>query len=145
MIKKISIVNGAYSELEISGITFNPSPEDITLALTMMDNKAAMLDVDIDDTGWLQPDEYGQSDPDDDAGIEPWLVWPLQIVLADALASSFGKTFDYSKVKDAYRMLNKGLVSNVTSKYPDTLPLGAANQDDYSPYFYGDNLPKDEC
>ena len=145
MIKKSNIVNGAYTELEISGININPSPEDVSLALTMADNKAAMLDIDIADTGWLQPDDYGQSDPSDDAGIEAWMVWPMQIVLADALASSFGKVFDYSKVKDAYRMMNKGLVTNETSKYPDTLPLGIANQDTYSPYFYGDNLPNDEC
>ena len=38
--KKIDIINGAYSQLRISGLTRQPEPEDLRLALVRLENMA---------------------------------------------------------------------------------------------------------
>lgn len=45
---KIDIIRDAYSQLRISGLTVQPTPEDLNVALYRLENMAAELDLNID-------------------------------------------------------------------------------------------------
>jgi hypothetical protein len=41
---KVDLISGAYSKLRISGLTVQPTPEDLELALTRLENTMAEIE-----------------------------------------------------------------------------------------------------
>lgn len=146
LITKGNIAVRAGEELRIWGITSNITPEITTSLINRLDELAAALTEDGLNSGYLYPDEYGYSDPDDDSGLELWMVQPFSVLLARDAAASFGPTklaaVDQQKVMKANESLENGLVEVEGSKYPETLPVGTGN-DNYigSGAFYRGNEP----
>lgn len=147
-ITKNDIVKRAAEELRISGITVNVTPEEATSFLGRLDELAASLAQDGLDAGYLFPDEYGQSDPNEDSGLELWMVRPFAMLLANDAASSYGPekamAVNQVKVDQAMDTLANGLVEIAGSKYPDTLPVGASNEClGADTYFYDGSQPSE--
>lgn len=147
LIKKIDIVLRAAEELKISGISTSANPDEVVSFINRLDELMAMLSNDGLDLGYLYPSEYGRSDPDDNSGLELWMVNPVSMLLASDMASSYGAekaaSVDPRKVANAMESLSNGVVEVAGTKYPETLPVGSGNQylesDDY---FYRGNLPE---
>lgn len=147
LIKKIDLAARAAEELKISGITTSASPDEIASFINRLDELMATLSHDGVDLGYLYPAEYGNSDPDDNSGLELWMVNPVAMLLASDIASSYGPdkavAIDQRKVANAMESLSNGAVEVAGTKYPETLPVGSGNQyletDDY---FYRGDLPE---
>lgn len=147
LIKKINIVSRAAEELKISGISTTATPDEIVSFLNRLDELMAALSSEGLDLGYLYPSEYGTSDPDDDSGLELWMVNPVSMLLASDMASSYGvdkaSSVDPRKVTNAMRTLSNGVVEVSGSKYPKTLPIGSGNQRlESGDYFYYGDLPE---
>jgi hypothetical protein len=139
MINKIDIINGAYKLLRISGLTVNPSAGEVSDALQTLDDYCAELQPTLN-LGYIQPLEYGQSDPNDYSGLTLSMVGPLKKVMAIQLAPFFAKSIppELAVIADAgMRSLEQLIVTVGDSQNPATLPIGSGNEWDYrSDKFY---------
>ena len=130
MINKIDIINGAYQLLRISGITVSAQPNDIVLALGVLDDYAAELKPTLD-IGYIQPSEYGQSDPNDYSGLTVGMAGPIKKMLALELVTFFGKQPPASLISIAsagMKSLEQQLVNVSDMQNPPTLPIGSGNE-----------------
>lgn len=146
IVKKVDIANRAAEELSISGIASEPTVKEISSFIGRLDELAAQLKSDGLDCGYLMPENYGESEPSDDSGLDLWMVRPVAVLLAGDIASSYGPaklmSFDRSKLTGAMDSLANGLVEIGWSKYPETLPVGQANEYlETDRYFYNGDLP----
>lgn len=133
-ISKGSLVNGTYALMRISGLTKNPSPEDIQAGLQVADDYSQELLEDGLDLGWQYPLEYGLSDPADNSGITPAMAGPFKKLLFIQLCSFFGKEPPMAVVKtaaDGLKTLEQILVTVPDAQNPPTLPFGSGNEWDY--------------
>jgi len=134
MPKKIDIVTGTYQLIRISGLTSRAIPEEVEIAMQVADDYAGELLATGLDTGWIQPLEYGQSDPDDVSGLTPQTVGPFKKLLAKQLVDYFGKAVTVSLQMNAdkgMRALEQLLVNIRPTQNPSTLPIGSGNEWDY--------------
>lgn len=134
-ISKVDIVNGTYGLMRISGITTKPNPSDISIAIQVADDLAAQLEVKNIKIGWIQPSEYGLSDPNDNSGLSAGLAGPFKKLLAIELLSYFGKQATDVLVmmaRDAMSTLEQYAVVVPNSQFGSTLPLGSGNEYDNS-------------
>ena len=146
-VKKVDLVNRAYSKLKISGLTTNALPEEVKAAVDRLDDFVAALQWDI---GYIQPDQYGKGDSQDDSGLTPDIVDPITTMLAEALAADFGDAkmalvsapVFQKMLSNASATLARKFVEIEGSKYPETLPVGTANEypNNYSGYFYTEGV-----
>ena len=147
MPKKIDIVNGTYKLIRISGLTSQAIPEEIETALQVADDFAGELLSSGLAIGWIQPLEYGQSDPDDYSGLNAQTVGPFKKLLAIELVDYFGKQLPMALQINAdkgMRSLEQLLVNVLPSQNPGTLPLGSGNEWDYrSDKFYPEPISDD--
>lgn len=149
-VKKVDIYNRALSKLRISGLTVNPNPTESQNAVNRLDDFIAALPWDI---GYLQPELYGESDPNDDSGVTVDVVDPLSTLLCESLAVDYGEkkiaivsTPLFSKmVSEARATLARKYVEIEGGKYPDTLPTGIANEypNTVNSYFYNGDQPSE--
>ena len=139
-VTKGSIVNGAFAILRISGLTSNPSPEDVSSAIQESDDLALEMKGSGLDVNWQQPQDYGLSDPSDISGLTPEMAGPFKSILALRLLDFFGKIPTPSLAKrasDGMRSLEQFIISVPDAELPSTLSLGSGNEWDYrSRYFY---------
>lgn len=134
-ITKVDIVNGTYALMRISGITTNPSPSEISMAIQVADDLAAQLEIKNIKLGWIQPSEYGASDPNDNSGLSAGLAGPFKKVLAIELLSYFGKQATDVLVimsRDAMSTLEQYAVVVPKAQFDSTLPIGSGNEYDNS-------------
>ena len=85
---KIDIINGAYSVMRVSGITVDPSPSDLVLALRRLEGLANELDGRNVCTGYYFEDEPDVNSP---SGLDKKYWHPFECILAQRLLSDFGK------------------------------------------------------
>lgn len=139
MANKIDVVTGAYQLIRISGLTVKALSEEITLGVQVLDDYMGELRSSLD-TGYIQPLDYGQSDPNDFSGLTPDVVGPIKKLLARELVTFFGKEAPMSLVLNAeagMRSLEQTLVCVQPAQNPATLPIGSGNEWDYrSDKFY---------
>lgn len=139
MPNKIDIVNGCYQLIRISGLTSKAIPEEIEIAIQVLDDLAAELSSTLD-TGYIQPVEYGMSDPNDYSGLTSELAGPMKKLLAAEIVNYFGKQITPSLAAIAdngMRSMEQLLVNVKPSQNPATLPIGSGNEWDYrSDKFY---------
>lgn len=146
MPKKIDLVNGAYQLIRISGLTSNAVPEEVTIALQVADDLAGELSATLN-TGYIQPDEYGTSDPTALSGLTVQTAGPFKKLLAMELVDFFGKQVPISLKMNAdkgLRALEQILVNVLPMQNPGTLPMGSGNEWDYrSDKFYPEPISDD--
>ena len=95
MPNKIDIVDGAFQLMRISGLTVQASPSEITLGLQVLDDYCAELKPTLD-VGYIQPLEYGKSDPNDYSGLTIEMVGPMKKLLSVqmGLVSHSARSYD---------------------------------------------------
>ncbi len=146
MPNKIDLVVGAYQLIRISGLTSKAIPEEINIGLQVSDDLAGELSATLD-TGYIQPLEYGESDPNDYSGLTPEIAGPFKKLLAMELVGYFGKEIPVSlKIIAAkgLRALEQRLVTIMPSQNPGTLPMGSGNDYDFrSDRFYPEPISDD--
>jgi len=146
MPKKIDLVLGAYQLIRISGLTSQAIPEEVEIGLQSADDLAGELSSTLN-TGYIQPVDYGTSDPDDYSGLNAQTAGPFKKLLALELVNYFGKVAPISLVTNAdkgMRSLEQLLVNVLPSQNPGTLPLGSGNDYDYrSDRFYPEPISDD--
>jgi len=129
MPKKIDIVNGMYKLIRISGLTSQAIPEEIETAIQVADDLAGEIQSTLD-LGWIQPLEYGTSDPDDYSGLDAQTVGPFKKLLALEMVDYFGKVAPmslHSNAEKGMRSLEQLLVTVNPMQNPGTLPIGSGN------------------
>ncbi|MCH9645662.1 MAG: packaged DNA stabilization gp4 family protein [Proteobacteria bacterium] len=129
-IDKIDIINDAYSQLRISGLTSNPSTGDLELALSRLEDMAAEWESQNIIVGYnFQQDP----DPNDDSGIQPAFKLAFSRNLAVALIADFNKQVPQSLMTSARGSLSSVISSSAASRlkgysYPDRMPIGSGNR-----------------
>jgi hypothetical protein len=135
MTTKIDIINGMYSQLRISGLTVQPTPEDLALALDRLEfmmhefEKARNICV-----GYKFEDTPDANSP---SGIGNEHKLAIQNSLAIRTLADFGKEPSNALMMQARASLNS-LMSSTTSTrevgYPRRHPVGSGNDLRYNRY-----------
>ena len=103
---KIDIINDSYSQLRISGITVDPTPENIQLALNRLEGMAA----EYEDRGMCGGYNFtDEPDPNDESGI-PLKFRQLLSQASQASSNLSARTFQLRP-----------------TQHPRTMPLGSGN------------------
>jgi len=126
---KVDIINKAYSQLRISGLTVQPTPEDLEIALDRLESMAAEWDSRNIKTGYMFEDE---PDPNTLAGVKRAYWQAFETNLATRLIPDFNK--------EAHPMLFKQAASSLSSlsgrvmlerlqevQYPRRMARGSGN------------------
>ena len=146
MPKKIDVINGMYKLIRISGLTSEAIPEEIETGLQVADDLAGEISTTLN-LGWIQPLEYGTSDPDDFSGLDVQTVGPFKKLLALEIVDYFGKTPSIKLQENAakgMRALEQLLVNVRPLQNPATLPIGSGNEWDYrTDKFYPEPISDD--
>lgn len=127
MSSKIKLIDKAYSKLEISGLTFNPTPEDVTLAVDELESMMAELDSRNACVGYNFEDE---PEPSSESYIPKWAENAIQTNVAVRLAADFGKVASPSLQTQANQSMSNFLAR--TAKYrhinpPNRQAAGSGN------------------
>ena len=124
MPKKIDLVNGAYQLIRISGLTSVAIPEETIIGLQVSDDLAGELSTTLN-TGYIQPTEHGQSDPNDYSGLTVQTAGPFKKLLAMELVDFFGKQIPMSLKGNADKGLRslEQLLVNVLPMQSTTMKL----------------------
>ncbi len=124
---KGDIINAAYEELRISGLTVNPTPEDLELALSRLENMMTMLKGRNICTGYSFEDE---PDPNSLHNVGRKFWYGIGVNLALRLQIPFNK-----QISQELRIQANAEMSNMSGRtaltrqvnYPDRQPRGAGN------------------
>jgi hypothetical protein len=126
---KIDIINGAYSQMRVSGLTVDPSAADLILSLRRLEGLANELYGRNVCTGY-----YFEEDPDinSPSGLDPKYWYAFECVLAQRLLSDFGKGMkpDPMLLKNASAGLSFLYSSTANPRqiqYPRRQSIGAGN------------------
>jgi hypothetical protein len=146
MTTKVEHVNNAYIEMRISGLTKQPSPEDVSLGIDRLEDIAAELFSRSVCFGYKFEDT---PDPNSPSGVQRKHKRAIETALAMNLLASFGKTPHPSLVTDAGKYM-ASLVADtaiVREVLPSRrMPIGSGNNR-YNFYqrFYrtGEQVPPD--
>jgi len=146
MTLKVEHVNNAYVEMRISGLTKQPSSEDVSLAIDRLEDMAAELLSRNVCFGYKFEDD---PDPNSESGVERKHKRAIETGLAMQLLASFGKTPHPTLVLDAGKYM-ASLVADtaiVREVLPSRrMPIGSGNNR-YNFYqrFYrtGEQVPPD--
>ena len=135
---KGDLVNGAYSQMRISGLTVNPSPEDNVLALRRLENMASEFYGRNICTGYNFEDS---PDADSSSGLDKKFWYSFECLLAVRLLSDFGKgtqqKVDPMLLKSAsggLSFLYSATASPREVQYPSRQAIGAGNSLRYHRY-----------
>lgn len=128
-ILKVDIIRDAYSQMRISGLTTDPTPEDLELALIRLEDMAAEWDSAMMKVGYAFEDE---PDPNTPTNIPSWSKLAFSQQLACMLLSDFGKT-----ITAELKMKCDASMSNLASRtaaerirgvdYPQRMARGSGN------------------
>lgn len=126
-ITKGDIINEAYSQMRISGLTIDPSPSDIALAVNRLEIFAQELATRSMDGGY-RFSEY--PDVNDEAGIKPAYIQAYSSNLAIRLIPDFNKQVPASLISTA--QVSASVLASDTARiretpYPSRMPIGSGN------------------
>lgn len=144
MPSKIDVINRAAARLKISGITVSLNGNEVQEWLYYLDDyMATIASNEYPDIGYLQPDNYGGSDANDESGLERWMVKPVSTLLADDISGSYGSlgVITPREAIKAHDDLASGLTRIDPAKFAITMPIGQANEYPYrfSSFYRGNN------
>lgn len=124
---KIELVDRAYSKLRISGITVNPTPEEVALAVDELECMVAEWDGKNVCMGYAFEEE---PDPSTESGISKQYENAVQSNLAVRLASDFGKDIPMNlqaQANQSYSAASSMSARVKQTDYPRRQPVGEAN------------------
>lgn len=118
---KIELVNGAFAELRISGLTSSTDAEDIELGLNALED--VMHDVNLP----LQFNFEDLPDPNTESGLPEFATLAIKLKLAERLAPSYNKPSNITGLSAAWsRLITR--ISQPTYLQPSNLmPIGRGN------------------
>lgn len=130
MTRKIDVISGAYSQMRISGLTVEPTPEDLVIALSRLENMMAELEGGRNIcTGYnfeLEPD------PDSLTNVDQMFWHMIQTNLAVRLIPDFNKDVPATLINQANASLSTAGAASAAKKiqdviYPRRMPRGSGN------------------
>lgn len=144
---KSVIINDAYSQLRISGLTTDPNPEELTIALNRLENMAHEWAARGICSGYnFQPDP----DTGDDLGVERKYWQAYSTNLAIRLMPDFGIQAGQALISQATQSLSA--ISSDSAKerlnrsqYPDRQPIGSGNRRTRIRRFYPGTVSVNTC
>lgn len=147
---KIAFIQGAYSQMRISGLTIDPSSEDITTALKRLENLAAELDARNICTGYnieISPN------PNDLTNVDQKFWHMFETNLAVRLIPDFGKQVPQTLFTQATQSLSTAssivAAENIRQvEYPRRMARGSGNDlrfNRWQRFQRPDRLPPNEC
>lgn len=142
---KVDRIAAAYSKLRISGLTVDPNPSDLELALNELENMMAELASRGIEVGYnfeLNPD------PNSDLGV-PQQFWNMiNCNLAVRLIADFNKTVPDSLLMQASQSMSNASARCAADRvrqvqYPSRQPVGSGNRvySRWARFYGGDQLP----
>jgi len=141
---KIDIINGAYSQMRVSGITVDPSADDLILALRRLEGLANELYGRNVCTGYYLEETPNVNSP---SGLESKFWYAFECILAQRLMPDFGKGMkpDPMLAKNANAGMSF-LYSNTANprqiQYPRRQAVGAGNRLMYGRQKFYDSIPE---
>jgi hypothetical protein len=126
---KGDIINGAYSQMRISGMTIEPSPSDIETALRRLEGMANEFYARNINTGYYLEDDPDVNSP---SGLDKKFWYSFECVLAVRLLSDFGKGMqpDPTLFKNASAQMSFLYAATANPRqvqYPRRQSMGAGN------------------
>ena len=129
---KVDLIKDAYSQMRISGLTVQPTPEDLELALNRLENMAAEWQERNISAGYHFEDE---PDPNTDSYLKRAYWQAFSTNLGVRLLNDFGKSSSPESaglMKQASQSLSaiSGIIARDTLNqvsYPDRQPTGSGN------------------
>lgn len=91
MITKGDIVNGAFEEARISGLTFNPSAAEVSSAITTLDNMMLSWSNNGICLSYNRSEGYLNVDPSQDSGLSDTSIYAVVLNLCKTLLARYGK------------------------------------------------------
>lgn len=129
-IDKIDIINDAYSQLRINGLTSNPNTQELELALIRLEDMAAEWEAQNIIVGYNFQQE---PDPNEDSGVQPAFKLAFSRSLAMALIADYNK-----QVPQQLSISARGSFSSLVAassmarlkecQYPNRMPIGSGNR-----------------
>ncbi len=151
MTTKADIINGAYSQLRISGLTVDPTSEDIRVALRRLESMMGELEysrnICVGYNFEVTPDINSVTNV-----ILPY--WPMmEANLALRLIPDFNKPVPQTLLDQASQTMEAASAAYASRsvrevQYPDRQPIGSGTQYRYSRFqrfYHVDQLPPNEC
>lgn len=136
-IKKIDIINGAYSQLRVSGLTVQATPEDVQLALDRLEDMASEWRSRNVDVGYYFEDE---PDPDSIFGADRAYKQAFETNLAISLIPDFNKTVPQAlaaKASATYSAMSSAVAQVCEVPYPSRMPRGSGNFNRWNRFYSG--------
>lgn len=132
MITKNDIALAAFNELRISGLTTTPSPEEITSAITRLDNMVLGWQSKGLCLSYVRSEGFGSIDPNQGSGLNDVNAYAVILNLAKTLAPSYGKSLHLNTIAEA-RSSYLGLFSpNIEQRETDPYqPTGSGRSFGY--------------
>jgi len=127
MSTKVELITGAYSRMRISGLTKQPSGDDVTTALRRLENMAAEWEKANVCTGYAFEDEPEAGTPHN-VPREYWSAYESN--LAVRLLADFGKDPLPSLLKEArgtFARVSAATATVTPILYPNRQPVGSGN------------------
>lgn len=142
--KKGEYIQAAYQQIQVSGITSNPTPQEDQTALIRLNSMLLDWEGKGVKLGW----NIGSDDPSSESGLPDWAFEAVITNLALKLLPIYGKMASKEQREDAsdsYQSITLSCIENV--EYPDTMPVGAGNQRyGYSSRrFFAESDPEYQC
>lgn len=130
MTTKIELLNSTYSLMRISGLTVDPTPEDIEVGLHRQEDFMAELFGDTIDVGYVFEDN---PEPNTESGVEKVHHRMLTAGVATSLCLDFGK--DIPQKLSTMASVGMTTTINIIARqritevaYPSRMPRGAGNR-----------------
>jgi hypothetical protein len=132
---KIDIINDAYSELRISGLTLLPSPEDTKLALRRLETTMHEL---ASRNVCLNYNFEDSPDVNSTCGLKASHWYPISCILAFRLLSDFGKGMQpdavlVANMQSGMSFLHSNAAQVRETAYPGRQPIGSGITNRFAP------------
>jgi hypothetical protein len=134
---KRELVAEALNELALAGLTFDTTPDERSQAIRTLDRMMAGWTTRAVSIGYVQPATPGDSDPDDDSGIQDKHADAVVQGLAVRLCGSYGKQAPLVLMQTAKQAFDALLIEAATpvpQPLPGGVPIGAGYKGRLRPF-----------
>lgn len=146
---KIDIINHSYADMRISGLTVDPSPKDLALALIELEDMMAEIEVKDICIGYNFQEAPDENDP---LGVHRRFHNMLHKNLAIRLHPAFNKVVHpvlQAQANQAMSSASSFVASRDTRQVNPSprMPMGSGHRyrNRYQRYYRPENLPKNDC
>lgn len=125
---KIQLIDDAFTEIRISGLTSQPDNEDVKLALGRLESMMSEVKIDLGFRFESTPN------PNTPSGIPSYANYAISLMLASRLAPLYGKAAPNSA--PALSQLYNRTARPSRVAYPSRMPLGLGNRQIYNSLYH---------